>query len=351
MNKFIVSSVFMVLVCPAFSGNLLDKGRKNPKKLLLDLYASLYNQDQLPDYHRETFDRIDALEISGTDNITDAMIFLNLQVREQAKAQPISYKKKPSQLVIDEFPKYDDAAAAAHLVRLYQWRNGDNAVFGKHSDNIAEFASFLTVADKVDGVFDSFLRLPNLDEFYELLVEKDVPLVAICFNCREEDDWMDRRTMIQMDKLERELPKKLKKMRKSKASDEQKLAAILHFITANIEPSTDGWETDYWQTPVETLLVGEGDCEDFAILYVALAEFLGVQTSVVIGDIVTRDKSGKAEIQGHAWVDYRGRMIDPIMTTYRGPIDYKPQFLFNASVAGVVVPDHDDSLEEALAAK
>jgi transglutaminase-like putative cysteine protease len=46
----------------------------------------------------------------------------------------------------------------------------------------------------------------------------------------------------------------------------------LHFIEALMSYTS---EVDYWQTPVETLYLQRGDCEDGAILYVALLRALG----------------------------------------------------------------------------
>lgn len=348
MIKLRVLSVFLGLVCPVLGDTLLQQGQKHPDKLLLNLYGSLYNQKELPSYHRQAFERIDALALTDKDKVINSLIYLNLQLFDGSAEDA---KQALANGDVDALPKYTETDIVAHLIRLYQWRNPDHVIFSKRNDDHRLFASFLTIADKVDGQFDAKLDLPNLHEFYKMLILDRVPLPAICFNCRERDEWLDRRTMIRQDKFERELPRKLRKLRDSKLGDEQKLAAVSHFISKNIQPVTDGWQTDYWQTPLETLIVAEGDCEDFAILFVAIAAYLGVETSVVVGDIVTRKVDGKPEIQGHAWVDYRGRMIDPIMTTYRGKILYKPQFMFNNRVADMTLPDQETELNSAVAAK
>ena len=64
--------------------------------------------------------------------------------------------------------------------------------------------------------------------------------------------------------------------------DEAKLRKINDFVNRNITFDSDinVWQqTDYWATPLETIGIGRGDCEDFAILkYVSLRQ-TGVPTA------------------------------------------------------------------------
>ena len=66
------------------------------------------------------------------------------------------------------------------------------------------------------------------------------------------------------------------------SSDEAKLRKINDFVNRNITFDSDinVWQqTDYWATPLETIGIGRGDCEDFAILkYVSLRQ-TGVPTA------------------------------------------------------------------------
>lgn len=55
------------------------------------------------------------------------------------------------------------------------------------------------------------------------------------------------------------------------SSEAEKLAAVNWFFNQNITAQHDGKGSDYWQSPIETLARGLGDCEDFAIAkYVSL---------------------------------------------------------------------------------
>lgn len=55
----------------------------------------------------------------------------------------------------------------------------------------------------------------------------------------------------------------------------------LHFVQALMPYTKDAG--DRWQMPVETLVLQEGDCEDGAVLYVALMQSLGLSDSVRLG--------------------------------------------------------------------
>jgi hypothetical protein len=41
---------------------------------------------------------------------------------------------------------------------------------------------------------------------------------------------------------------------------------------------------DYWQSPLETYTLGTGDCEDFAILFMHLANRLGYDSELIVAD-------------------------------------------------------------------
>jgi hypothetical protein len=58
-------------------------------------------------------------------------------------------------------------------------------------------------------------------------------------------------------------------------------ANTLHFVQALMPYTSD--IGDYWQLPVETLARQKGDCEDGAVLYVALMQSLGYSESVRLG--------------------------------------------------------------------
>ncbi len=83
---------------------------------------------------------------------------------------------------------------------------------------------------------------------------------------------------------------------------------------------------DTWQTPAETLRLGHGDCEDFAILKYALLSQAGVPVRLVVGEI---KKLGMGELNGnrpHAWCaayfDNEWRALDQIFDHVIPASDY-----------------------------
>jgi transglutaminase-like putative cysteine protease len=78
----------------------------------------------------------------------------------------------------------------------------------------------------------------------------------------------------------------------------------LHFVEALMPYTPDPEERDFWQTPTETLYLQTGDCEDGAILYVALLRALGYP--VYFGVYVKL--SGKGHV--FAWVEVAKSWVD-----------------------------------------
>lgn len=355
MPKFRLFLVPVFTVCyVSAQSDFLWAESQQPRRLLLDLYASLYTNPagQMP-LHTYSFRSVAQARLTQDRRLTDTLIFLDrLYIAHAPYGEPDAFDAdRLSRLVAEDgIPQYDDTAVLAHLRTLYTLRNRDNPVFRIQAEDARLFTAFLSVADRVDGSYDGRLGLPNLEQFYTLLVTRKVPLPAICYNCREERQWADRRGLLRAERLERDLPRGLRKLRKSKADAERRLAEITLFIAKNIVASEDGWAVDYWQTPEETLLVQEGDCEDFAILFYALAEYLEVPVQVVVGDIEI-DKDGRRQTLGHAWVEYGGRVIDPIMADHRGPIAYKGQFRFNKQTASLTLPPAAPAFDNRVAGR
>jgi hypothetical protein len=69
-----------------------------------------------------------------------------------------------------------------------------------------------------------------------------------------------------------------------------------------------GGKYDPWQFPDETLKLGEGDCEDRALLIASLLLASGISSfnvRVALGQFSTIFESGKREVLGHCWVMYK----------------------------------------------
>jgi len=91
--------------------------------------------------------------------------------------------------------------------------------------------------------------------------------------------------------------------------------AIRDWVAANIEYKTDEeqWGVgEYWQTSEETLSLGSGDCEDFAILLCTLLRAYGIgeeQLYVAVG--VDEEGYGHAFLIENWYLDGEWRAIEP----------------------------------------
>jgi predicted transglutaminase-like cysteine proteinase len=50
----------------------------------------------------------------------------------------------------------------------------------------------------------------------------------------------------------------------------------------------EGPFVDYWQMPLETIKSGKGDCEDYAILKIAILRYYGIESRLMTAQIKTR---------------------------------------------------------------
>ena len=91
--------------------------------------------------------------------------------------------------------------------------------------------------------------------------------------------------------------------------DDKKVVNILRWVKANIEYVSDNSQrkgnirnTEYWQTPFETVYLRTGDCEDMSILIFCLCRWNRVnplKIRFVCGDVKITGGSS-----GHAWTEY-----------------------------------------------
>ena len=243
-----------------------------------------------------------------------------------------------SAMATDNVPHFGAQQLIQHIYNVYYSINQDILdSFGWGSNITLDFAKFLTLADELDGQTDTQLKLPDLKGLYHLWVEQRIPLPAIGYNIREKNQWSDRRSVLKSPSLEGELPKSIRRLKHKSLDEAQKLEAVMKFILKRITAIPDGKNTDFWQTPFETLLLGEGDCEDFAILFHSIASWLDIPTHVVLGHCVRYTESGRPVKQGHAWLQYRGRLIDPLASAL-GNVQYEAKIQFNAEEAQFVNP-------------
>jgi predicted transglutaminase-like cysteine proteinase len=120
----------------------------------------------------------------------------------------------------------------------------------------------------------------------------------------------------------------------------EQLVAVNDFFNSRVQWTTDSLlfgQSDYWATPLETLALSAGDCEDFSIAkYVTLLE-LGVPASSLRLVYVKANRSGLAP-QAHmvlAWYKTPGDApmildnINPTLLSAEQRKDLKPVFSFN----------------------
>ncbi len=333
MRKFVILVLAGACSISVFAGE--DSSITEAQDLVWNVYVGLYTSDYLDQAQKVRFERIANEAWSSKAIMVDGLLFLQEQTLEgvapsSATVRLLAHRKR--------LPHFESQEIWHHIGGLYQRYNAmDQPIFDMGKDQSARFTSFLVLADQLDGALDTHLELPKLLDLYDLLVTRGTPLAAIGFNHRENKTWVDRRTLIDLDKLERELPKSLLKLRRSKQSDRMKLKKIMAYVQKMVVAVDDGWDSDLWQTPVETLLVGEGDCEDFAILFHAIAAWVGVETRVVVGYAWFADGQQLIEGNGHAWVEYQGKIIDPT-STVRVRARYEATLSFDAQRAQFTTP-------------
>ncbi|MDJ0836737.1 MAG: transglutaminase-like domain-containing protein [Acidobacteriota bacterium] len=305
MNRIASLAMVCLYLYPVFAGEPVSSSGLL-KTLLLDLYAE--SNTEIDKKYHARFQQVLAVRGLTNDQRADALLQWEIEGK------------------LPEKPRIaDETEVAAHILSLYRAANGPEHPVLSLSSPMKTLALFLGFADRLDGALDTRLDLPNLSALYELAVVKGTPGPAVCLNCRGQYDWIDRRTLLRVEDLGSVLPKSLHKLKVSDADPEKKLRKIARVLALKIR--AEGDLIDYWQTPIETLQRKEGDCEDFAILFHAIAAWMDIPTQVVVGAV----HQGVPRVGGkeHAWVEYRGRVIDPVNGGTSGR-RYVPMLRFDA---------------------
>jgi len=305
MTKSITVTLLMLgTLAWSTDGGPADYG---PRDLMWDVYAArIANQDVTPG-EKAAFTAVLSLDGADKHRKLDALLFMYEKGRLFPADELARLVEKGT------VPVAENKRIYRHLRMIYEARNEAlDQVFADKGANDVSAVFFLNLADRMDGRLDGILGVPDWDSLYDLLVVKRVPPAAVGYNFRDYQTWVDRRSVFRLDRLESELPNSIRRLRSSNMADERKLKRILRYVNRLVEAAEDGFQTDYWQTPEETLLVGEGDCEDFAILFHVIADYAGVPTKVVIGYTWQMNEFNEPERDGHAWIEYRGETLDPI---------------------------------------
>jgi predicted transglutaminase-like cysteine proteinase len=126
-------------------------------------------------------------------------------------------------------------------------------------------------------------------------------------------------------------------------STQHKLKQVNHFFNRNLRYGEDSeiWRSnDYWATPLESMLLGRADCEDYAIAKYMTLKVLGVPTEQ-LRLIYVRAKMGGAHSpisQAHMVLGFYAtptsaplildNLVDDVMPADQRP-DLTPVFSFN----------------------
>ncbi|CAM2006140.1 transglutaminase domain-containing protein [Acanthopleuribacter pedis] len=243
-------------------------------------------------------------------------------------------------LVHGEVPLYKDTGPStpvtAHLLadgllRVYQLLSvGSDPVVRFEHDNPVSLAVFFVLADRLDGVLDGRLDAPDLTGYYDLWVKQAVPPAALCFDCRLDERWADRRGLINTKGLGELLPRRLRRQLAGNLPNAQKVAVLGRFVREQVVYSDESYNEDFWQTPFETLSSGSGDAEDLAVLFQAVAEHYGLGTKMVVGTLFLSGEQPRA-VRNHAWVAYEGEVVD--LTSFLGKHEtavYEPKMVLDS---------------------
>ncbi len=133
----------------------------------------------------------------------------------------------------------------------------------------------------------------------------------------------------------------------AQARHDFRASAVAAFVSEAVKPLKNR-QNDPWQFPAETLSLGSGDCEDSAILLVALLLNAGVPPSrlrVAVGSVCVTMPRRDEQWHQHAWALYRSdsglwQPLEPLRRARAGAgrqpvvnpsirVQYFPAFLFN----------------------
>lgn len=204
----------------------------------------------------------------------------------------------------------DQDQVAVAVLRIYQMLNGDlDMVAATGEDTPVSRAVFFSLVDRLDGVLDGRLDAPDLDSYYQLWVNQSVPPAALCFDCRLDERWGDRRRLINPAGLNKLLPRRLHRQMAGSDDADVKVAALARFVRDSVVYLDEHYNEDFWQTPFETLTTGSGDAEDMAILFQAVAELYALPTKIVVGTLFLAGDQ-PAAVRNHSWVAYEGQVLD-----------------------------------------
>lgn len=300
------------------AGEETDQESLTVGRLAIELHSALQKEGRANLRFQKIYELIQSSYDDFDESSVNALLYLeSLPFDWSTGSFSIDRNDEQATFVSEQFfgeedvPNYSELEIARHIMELYRLQNRERWMGDLFErDDPAKIVAFLAMADRMDGRLDVKVGFPNLDGLYDLWMVSKTPTSAVCYDCRLDGTWKDRRTFINKDRVEKFLPRKFKRDFKRNENLDTRINLIVDYIHDVVTPTAEPANEDFWKDPVETLVTGEGDCEDFALLFQSVAEHMGLESKVMVGFVVYRNDDGGYEYEGHAWNQIEGRVID-----------------------------------------
>lgn len=328
MKGTITGLITILIFTWSMLGHAQTKSHKDLTQLIWQTYASFRTLPDVNPKLRSNFDTTIQREWRSTFEWVNALIW----VHENGNLLEAG----------SSYPSYNIEQLALHLRSIYMMVHKQrDPIFRQAPKDPVAFAYFLNWADQLDSSLDGRFGFHDLEGLHRLLLVDATPQAAIGYGFRAKGQWQDRRQVLSTRDFDRLMPKYLSKLKGAEVDSSLKIERITRYVKGKIRPVPDSRRKDYWQTPQETLKRGAGDCEDIAVLFQSIANWMGIDMNVVVGQWIRETRAGVFEKEGHAWVEHDGHVIDPFGPELGGWY-YEGQIQFNALEADFVSsPQHE----------
>ena len=307
-------NLFVIFICCFSYGQSITSS--NIKGKITLIYYYIYNDTDNREEFKifKEFEKLDPLIFTLIgDNLIDFSIYYKLHDRETVG---IINEKTILEFYLNKID-YEEIDYHEHLVELYLKFNPHLSWIkkSKFRNRVDLISKFLTYADQMDAemdkdfYFDLRVRINKPKELFALAVGEKIRCNVLRFNKRNNEQWIDVRSLIKDDYyIDQILSEELKELKQLNIPIRDKIEIISQYIQDNVKyhlSVLEGNFQDFWQYPSETIRWASGDCEDFAILFQCIAEYINLDTRVVLGWYKVKE----GMIYAHAWIKYKNEFI------------------------------------------